>query len=76
MSHLEHSISNMITKLEYDPTLRDWFIGFTPTKEDGYMFSKHPNMDKISNLVVSDNHSGASFAYTCREVKQRLIQKI
>lgn len=70
---LERAVLNMVSKIKEKPELREWFVNFTPNVDEGYMFSMHPNITILNQLVESDNHSGASFAYTCREAKRRLI---
>ena len=73
MNNSERAVLNMVNKIKEYPVLLEWFVNFTPNKDEGYMFSKHPNINMLSKLVESDNHSGASFVYTCREAKRRLI---
>jgi hypothetical protein len=60
---------NMIKVLKENPELMDWFMAFDPPH---YMFNPHPNLQKLSKLVDSDGHSGASFGLCCQSVKRRL----
>lgn len=60
---------NMIRVLNENPQLKKWFIEYEPPH---HMFNSHPNMIKLTNLVNSDGHSGASFALCCRSVKRKL----
>ena len=40
------------------------------------MWTNHPNINKISELVYSDGHSGASFAICLRKSKKILMNEI
>ena len=73
---MKSSVSNMVSKIKNDTELYYWFINFEPDANDGYMWTSHPNIDKISKLVDSDGHSGASFAICCRETKKFLMNEI
>ena len=50
------------------------FMDYCPYPEDGYMYTSNPMITRLSNLV-SDGHSGASFALCCRFVRERLLKK-
>ena len=55
-----------ITKLD----LWNWLAGFTPKRTEGWMFTTHPNIEKISSeMKLFDAHSGASFAVTLQNMK-------
>ena len=41
---------------------------FIPAANEGFMFSKHPMLDKI-NAFLDDGHSGASYGWTMREME-------
>jgi hypothetical protein len=60
---------NMTKVLKANPELMDWFMTFDPPH---YMYNPHPNLQKLSKLVDSDGHSGASFGLCCQSVKRRL----
>ena len=46
--------------------LWDWFQNESPPKDCGYMYWGHENIDKISNNLPSNPHSGATFGYAMR----------
>jgi len=73
---MKSAVSNMVSKIKNDTELYYWFINFEPDANDGYMWTSHPNIDKISELVDSDGHSGASFAVCLRETKKFLMNEI
>ena len=64
-------ISRMICTLR-ENNLIDEFIA--SCDNHGYMCSDNPMITRLANLV-SDGHSGASFALCCRFVRIRLIEK-
>ena len=70
---MEEAINNMMQKINNDQELYEWFINYEPDDNKGYMWSNHPNINKISNLVDSDGHSGASFAICLQETKKRFM---
>jgi hypothetical protein len=49
--------------------LGDWFRTWNPEADKGYMFSSHPNIGKLLTAVEGDGHSGASFAWLCRNLQ-------
>lgn len=56
------NMANSINRSE----LWDWLKNYSPNSNEGFMFSNEPNINTISNLVESDGHSGATFAYAMR----------
>jgi hypothetical protein len=46
----------------------DWLKIYEPEKSEGFMFSSHPNLDKIGNNMYG-GHSGASYAWTMRQLE-------
>jgi hypothetical protein len=63
-------LSNMceaITELN----LWDWLRTFTPKENEGFMWSRSPEINQIAShpKVDSDGHSGASFAWTMRNME-------
>ncbi len=50
--------------------LWDWMSTYNPTVGEGFMFSNHPNLDKISEVMTYQGHSGSSFAWTMRTMQQ------
>ena len=60
-------MADTVTRLE----LWDWFRTDPP---NGYMFCSHPNVDKISNGLENNVHSGATFAYCMRLMQAIAMQ--
>lgn len=48
--------------------LWDWVKTFEPKENEGFMFTDHPNLDKITNNLKY-GHSGASFAWCVRNMQ-------
>ena len=69
----DRCISNMITTLR-ENNLTDEFMDYYPSPETGYMFADNPMISRLADLV-SDGHSGSSFAMCCRAVREKLIEK-
>ena len=46
--------------------LWDWFKNESPPEDCGYTYWKHENIDKISNGLDNNDHSGATFGYAMR----------
>lgn len=46
--------------------LWDWFKNESPPEDCGYTYWKNPNIDKISNGLDNNDHSGATFGYAMR----------
>ena len=49
--------------------LWDWFKTENPPGDSGYMFWGHPNVNKISNGLKDNQHSGATFGYCMRQMQ-------
>ena len=45
----------------------DFLKSYTPEKKNGYMFSKHPMLDQISQKLDPE-HSGFSYAFTMNQI--------
>lgn len=58
----QREFADAVTQLE----LWEWFEKVEPSKDDGYMFWSHKNLDNIEKLVGHQGHSGASFGFYCR----------
>ena len=56
------NMANVITELE----LWEWLRNYSPDVNKGFMFSDEPNIYKIGDQVLSDGHSGGTFAYAMR----------
>ena len=64
------NMANAITQLE----LWDWLKNFEQNQNEGFMFSSDENVIKIGDSVISDGHSGATFAY-CIRCMQSIAKK-
>ena len=53
--------------------LQKWFQDFEPDSDKGYMWSSSPVIEKISDGVQHDQHSGATFSY-CLRVMQDIFK--
>ena len=60
---------NLLTALNSNPDLRDWLREYTPDPKLGFLWSRHPNIFRIHDLVEQDEHSGTSFALCLRKVQ-------
>jgi hypothetical protein len=49
--------------------LWDWLKTFEPKKDEGFIFTNHPNIDKISSKMKYEGHSGFSFAWCMRKMQ-------
>ena len=49
--------------------LWDWFKNYNPPKKDGFMFCGHENVNKISEGLTCNQHSGATFSYAIRNIQ-------
>ena len=61
LSDMYRTISNL--------TLWDWLAKPDVPGKDGFMFSNHPELAKISGAMKYTGHSGASFGYTLRIIE-------
>ena len=55
-------MADTVTRLE----LWDWFKNESPPNDKGYMYWRHSNIDKISNCLPENPHSGATFGFCMR----------
>ena len=69
----DRCMSNMITTLR-ENNLTYEFLDYYPSPETGYMFADNSMITRLADLV-SDGHSGSSFALCCRAVREKLIEK-
>jgi hypothetical protein len=49
--------------------LWDWLQNYTPDEGKGFMFSEHPNLNKINAAMKYGGHSGSSYAWTMRQME-------
>jgi len=49
--------------------LWDWLGTYTPHANEGFMFSTHPNLDKIQAAMKYTGHSGSSWGWTMRTMQ-------
>lgn len=66
------SVNNMFQFI-ISNNLQEWFQDFEPDSDKGYMWSSSPIIDKISNGVEDDCHSGATFGY-CLRIMQDIFK--
>ena len=71
-THFEKQVKNALVVIK-DLQLED-FIKYFDGK-DGFMWSSDSRVTQIGNKLMSDGHSGASFAFTLRECQRRLIEE-
>ncbi len=50
--------------------LWEWMSTYNPPDGKGFMFSNHPNQDKINAAMKFDGHSGASYGWTMRTMQK------
>lgn len=72
---MDESVEHMKTVLKSDSELYQWFMNWDPDESKGYMWSRNQHLDKLSDLVNEDGHSGASFAVCCRLTKRSLLEE-
>lgn len=46
--------------------LWEWMKTYSPPEATGFMFGRHPNLEKILNTMAYSGHSGASYGWTMR----------
>ena len=66
-THFEKQVKNALVVIK-DLQLEDFIKSFDG--KDGFMWSSDSRVTKIGNKLMSDGHSGASFAFTLRECQQ------
>jgi hypothetical protein len=49
--------------------LWDWMKTYTPDKDKGFVFSSHPNIDRINAAMKYQGHSGGSYGWTMRTME-------
>jgi hypothetical protein len=49
--------------------LWDWLKNYSPEDGQGFMFTKHPNLDRINKAMQYSGHSGSSYAWTMRNME-------
>jgi hypothetical protein len=49
--------------------LWEWLREYTPEEGKGFMFSQHPNLDKINAAMKYQGHSGSSYGWTMRQME-------
>ncbi len=50
--------------------LWEWLRDYNPEEGKGFAFSTDPNLDRISNAMKYQGHSGSSWAWTMRTMQQ------
>ncbi len=72
-THEQDMIGNAIAFLATRPDLEVFVRDFND-ENTGFSFSSDPRLDDIANALISDGHSGASFALVLRECQRRLVE--
>ena len=49
--------------------LWDWMEHYVPHKNEGFMFAHHPNLDRLSDSIKYQGHSGSSYGWTMRTME-------
>lgn len=49
--------------------LWEWLRDYTPGDGKGFMFSDHPNLEKINAAMKYGGHSGSSYGWTMRQME-------
>jgi len=67
--------------IDFRPSLKDmadtttnlglwsWFKTESPPENSGYTYWGHENVNKISNNLKNNDHSGATFGYCMRQIQ-------
>ena len=63
-------MADTVTTLE----LWDWFRTESPPHDTGYSWWGHPNINKISQALPDNPHSGATFSF-CMRVMQSIAKQ-
>jgi hypothetical protein len=56
---------NAITECD----LWKWLAEYTPEEGKGFVFSQHPNLDRINGAMKYQGHSGGSYGWTMRQME-------
>ena len=72
----ENAVNQMISSINTDNNMRDYFIRFEPDPNTGYAWYQGPKYkyytSVLDTLTNSTGHSGASFACCLREAINRI----
>jgi hypothetical protein len=72
----ENAVNQMISAINTDNNMRDYFIRFEPDPNTGYAWYQEPQYkyytSVLDTLTNSTGHSGASFACCLREAINRI----
>jgi len=61
-------IESAMKFLNRNPELKNFVKNFDDPK--GFAWSTHPNIQKLSDGLIDDEHSATSFAYTMRKCQE------
>jgi hypothetical protein len=53
--------------------LWDWLKDYSPEDGKGFMFTSHPNLDRINQSMKYGGHSGSSYAW-CMRIMERIAK--
>jgi hypothetical protein len=68
----ENAVNQMISAINTDNNMKDYFIRFEPDTNTGYAWYQEPQYKYYTGLTHSTGHSGASFACCLREAINRI----
>jgi len=71
--HFNKGVNNAMEFLNTRPELKEFVKDFYG--KDGFMFTQDERINTIGNALLSDGHSGYSFACTLRECQRRLLNQ-
>lgn len=75
-----NAINQMISAINSDNNMRDFFIQVTPDKDKGYAWYQSPEYRYYTSILEqktdSSGHSGASFSCCLRESVNRIRKEI
>uniref|UniRef100_A0AB39JDY4 Uncharacterized protein n=1 Tax=Florenciella sp. virus SA2 TaxID=3240092 RepID=A0AB39JDY4_9VIRU len=69
--YMDNCVQNAINFIKTDQEMIDYVKNFDGP--DGFSFTQHPIIDRISDAVANDGHSGSSFAICLRICQEKLI---
>lgn len=76
----ENAVNQMISAINTDNNMRDYFISFEPDPNTGYAWYQEPlykyYTSILDTLTNSTGHSGASFACCLREAINRIKSEL
>ena len=72
-NYMDFCVNNALLFIKTDPEMVDYVKTFN--EPNGFAWTQHPILEKISSATDKDGHSGASFAICLRICQQKLISE-